>query len=59
MAGRTAVLRSAARARYVASEDLVIGVTGCGASAPAERLHAEFGITKDVIIARAKQPVGI
>nr|WP_244562570.1 transketolase [Ensifer aridi] len=40
--------------RYVASEDDVIGMSGFGASAPAERLYAEFGITKDAIVARAK-----
>ncbi|MGH0364840.1 transketolase-like TK C-terminal-containing protein [Sinorhizobium meliloti] len=40
--------------RYVASEDDVIGMSGFGASAPAERLYAEFGITEDAIVARAK-----
>ncbi|TJZ91817.1 transketolase [Paracoccus gahaiensis] len=40
--------------RYVASEDDVIGMTGFGASAPIDRLYAEFGITSDAIVARAK-----
>lgn len=40
--------------RYVASESDVIGMTGFGASAPADRLYAEFGITKAAILARAK-----
>ncbi|EPX87777.1 transketolase [Rubellimicrobium thermophilum DSM 16684] len=40
--------------RYVASEADVIGMPGFGASAPAERLYQEFGITKAAIIARAK-----
>ncbi|RID90828.1 transketolase [Gemmobacter lutimaris] len=40
--------------RYVASEDDVIGMPGFGASAPAERLYQEFGITKEAIMARAK-----
>ncbi len=44
--------------RYVASEDDVIGMSGFGASAPAERLYAEFGITKDAIVARAKALTG-
>lgn len=44
--------------RYVASEADVIGMPGFGASAPAERLYQEFGITKEAIIARAKALVG-
>ena len=66
---RTEVLGSAPRiaieaagkfgwTRYVASEDDVIGMSGFGASAPAERLYAEFGITKDAIVARAKALTG-
>lgn len=41
-------------ARYVASEDDFIGVRGFGASAPAERIYAEFGITAEAIAAHAK-----
>ena len=44
--------------RYVACEDDVIGMNGFGASAPAERLYEEFGITKDAILARAKVLTG-
>jgi transketolase len=44
--------------RYVASEADVIGMPGFGASAPAERLYQEFGITTGAIIARAKALVG-
>lgn len=40
--------------RYVANEDDVIGMTGFGASAPAERLYREFAITSDAIAARAR-----
>ncbi len=40
--------------RYVESEEDVIGMTGFGASAPAEVLYEKFGITRDAIIARAR-----
>ncbi len=61
---RTEVLGSAPRiaieaaspfgwTRYVASDDDFIGVRGYGASAPAERIYQEFGITKDAVIKRA------
>ncbi len=39
--------------RYVAGEDDVIGMTGFGASAPAEVLYEKFGITSDGVAARA------
>jgi len=39
--------------RYVDSEDDVIGMSGFGASAPAETLYEKFGITRDAIVARA------
>ena len=39
--------------RYVASEDDVIGLKGFGASAPAETLYQNFGITKEAVVARA------
>ena len=66
---RTEVLGSAPRlaveaagkfgwTRYVASEDDVIGLTDFGASAPADRLYKEFGITKEAIVARARTVVG-
>ncbi|MGN6773709.1 transketolase [Rhizobium sp.] len=61
---RTAVLGDAPRiavealskfgwTRYVDSEDDVIGMSGFGASAPAETLYEKFGITRDAIVARA------
>jgi transketolase len=31
-----------------------VGMTGFGASAPAERLYAEFGITAEATVAAAK-----
>ncbi|SMX51102.1 transketolase [Actibacterium lipolyticum] len=40
--------------RYVDTEDDVIGMTGFGASGPADALYQHFGITKDAIIARVK-----
>ncbi len=40
--------------RYVADECDVIGMTGFGASAPADVLYREFGITRDAIIARVE-----
>ncbi|GAB5376342.1 MAG: transketolase [Acuticoccus sp.] len=40
--------------RYVASEDDVIGMTGFGASAPADVLYEKFGITADALAARAR-----
>ncbi|MGR3761966.1 transketolase [Roseobacteraceae bacterium NS-SX3] len=40
--------------RYVAHEADVIGLDGFGASAPAAELYAQFGITREAIIARAR-----
>ena len=40
--------------RYVDAEDDVIGLTDFGASAPADRLYREFGVTRDAIVARAR-----
>jgi transketolase len=44
--------------RYVDSEDDVVGLDGFGASAPAERLYAEFGITREAIVGKAKALLG-
>jgi transketolase len=44
--------------RYVASEDDVVGLDSFGASAPAERLYAEFGVTQEAIVARARMLLG-
>lgn len=40
-------------ARYVGSEDNVIGVTGFGASATAEKLYRTFGLTPENVVSRA------
>ncbi|OSQ41855.1 transketolase [Thalassospira sp. MCCC 1A01428] len=44
--------------RYVDREADVIGMPGFGASAPAERLYEEFGITTKAIVALAKMRIG-
>lgn len=43
--------------RYVDREADVIGMPGFGASAPAERLYEEFGITTKAIVALAKAKI--
>ena len=43
---------------YVASRRDVIGMPGFGASAPANRLYEEFGITADAVCARARVLAG-
>ncbi|MEQ5777266.1 transketolase [Thalassospira sp. NFXS8] len=43
--------------RYVDREADVIGMPGFGASAPAERLYEEFGITTKAIVASAKAKI--
>ena len=45
--------------RYVDSEDDVIGMTGFGASAPAEVLYERFGITRQAIVALALEKLGM
>jgi len=40
--------------RYLGSNGTVIGMTGFGASAPAEILYKHFGITADALVAAAK-----
>ncbi len=40
--------------RFIGENGHFIGMTGFGASAPAERLYKEFGITSDAIVATAK-----
>ena len=44
--------------RYVASEDHVIGVPRFGASASAEELYADFGLTPEAIADKAKALLG-
>ena len=40
--------------RFVGTDGHFVGMTGFGASAPADRLFKEFGITADAIVAKAK-----
>jgi transketolase len=40
--------------RYVGTPDAVVGMPGFGASAPADRLYAHFGITAEAVAAKAK-----
>ena len=44
--------------RYTTTDGIQIGVDTFGASAPADRLYKEFGITKDAIVAAAKKVAG-
>lgn len=44
--------------RYVDSEEDVVGMTGFGASAPAEVLYEKFGITADALVERAEARIG-
>ncbi|MBI5120719.1 MAG: transketolase [Rhodospirillales bacterium] len=44
--------------RYVGTPDAVIGMPGFGASAPADKLYAHFGITAGAVAAKAKQFAG-
>lgn len=43
--------------RFTGETGLFIGMQGFGASAPAERLYAEFGITADAVVAAVKARV--
>jgi transketolase len=40
--------------RFIGEDGVFVGMTGYGASAPAERLYKEFGITAEAIVAAAK-----
>jgi len=40
--------------RYVGQDGGFVGMTGFGASAPAERLYREFGITAEAVVAQVK-----
>lgn len=44
-------------ARYVSDENNVIGMTGFGASAPAEVLYDKFGITADAVFSLGKKVI--
>ena len=40
--------------RYVGTSDAIVGMTGFGASAPADKLYQHFGITAEAVAAKAK-----
>jgi transketolase len=40
--------------RFIGEDGLFVGMTGFGASAPADRLYKEFGITAEAVIAKVK-----
>ena len=40
--------------RFIGAEGVFVGMTGFGASAPAERLYQEFGITAEAVVARVR-----
>ena len=44
--------------RFIGEDGIFIGMKGFGASAPAERLYAEFGITAEAVVAAAKARLG-
>jgi transketolase len=44
--------------KWVGTDGVAIGVDTFGASAPADRLYKEFGITKDAVVAAAKKVAG-
>jgi len=44
--------------RFIGENGAFVGMTGFGASAPAERLYKEFGITAEAVVAAAKAKLG-
>ena len=40
--------------RFIGEDGLFVGMTGFGASAPADRLYKEFGITAEAVVAKVK-----
>jgi transketolase len=44
--------------RFIGEDGVFVGMTGFGASAPAERLYNEFGITGEAVAARARAKLG-
>ena len=44
-------------ARWLGDDGEFVGMTGFGASAPAEVLYREFGITADAVAAAAKRAI--
>ena len=43
---------------WITGDGVFIGMQGFGASAPAEALYKEFGITSDAIVAAVKRKLG-
>jgi transketolase len=41
--------------RFIGDKGIFVGMKGFGASAPADRLYKEFGITADAVVSKAKQ----
>ena len=44
--------------RFIGEDGAFVGMKGFGASAPAERLYKEFGITAEAVVAAAKAKLG-
>ena len=44
--------------RLLGDDDIFIGMTGFGASAPIDDLYTHFGITADAVVAAAKDQLG-
>jgi transketolase len=44
--------------QFIGEDGAFVGMTGYGASAPAERLYKEFGITAEAVVATAKAKLG-
>ncbi|CAN1487689.1 TktA Transketolase [Caulobacteraceae bacterium] len=44
--------------RFIGEDGVFVGMTGFGASAPADRLYKEFGITAEAVAAAAKAKLG-
>lgn len=45
--------------RFIGNDGLFIGMTGFGASAPYKELYEHFGITKDAVVAAAKEKLNV
>src|SRR5262245_44177081 len=44
--------------RFIGEDGLFVGMTGYGASAPAERLFREFAITPEAVVAAVRMKLG-
>ena len=56
--GVEAAIRQGWDGPILRTTDAFVGMTGFGASAPAERLYQEFGITAEAVAAAAKAKLG-